>query len=171
MPEISPTLHTSRLLLRPVAESDVEKLLPFSYYQGEPVKDLEGVYDKLRRVRSEQATGRAVHWVMELKASGELVGSIGYYRGFADETGEVGYVAHPDHRNKGYMSEALAAVLQYGFEGLQLKAITAYTKKENVPSVRMLLRAGFVETRSEELVYKKFLLEKYPPDFVRVDFT
>jgi len=61
------------------------------------------------------------------------------------QRGEVGYVLEAkEERNKGYMGEALKAVLKYGFNELNLNRIEALTSPTNEISQKLLLANGFV---------------------------
>jgi ribosomal-protein-alanine N-acetyltransferase len=42
------------------------------------------------------------------------------------------------------MTEALNAVVKYGFEMLHLQLIEAYTHRENANSIKLLVKNGFV---------------------------
>lgn len=56
--------------------------------------------------------------------------------------GELSYWIALPHRNKGYMTEAAAAMIDYGFSELGLKRIQAYHAVENPASGRVLEKAG-----------------------------
>jgi ribosomal-protein-alanine N-acetyltransferase len=68
------------------------------------------------------------------------------------KTAEVGYELLPDHHRKGIMSEALTAVLNYGFNQLHLQEIVAMTNTFNENSKGLLLKHDFVleEGRKDE---------------------
>lgn len=48
-----------------------------------------------------------------------------------------------DHKNKGFMTEAMAQVLKFGFTKLNLHRIQALVAAENEPSLKLLKRYGF----------------------------
>ena len=48
-------------------------------------------------------------------------------------------------KQKGFMTEALQAVLDFGFNQLNLHRITALVAAYNIPSVKLLLRYGFTK--------------------------
>ena len=54
----------------------------------------------------------------------------------------LGYWIAAPHRNKGYMTEAVSAVINYGFSGLGLLRIQAVHSVENPASGRVLEKAG-----------------------------
>jgi ribosomal-protein-alanine N-acetyltransferase len=57
---------------------------------------------------------------------------------------ELGYIMNRRYQGNGYMLESIQRVLQYGFEVLGLHSLEARVDPENVPSVRVLEKTGFV---------------------------
>jgi ribosomal-protein-alanine N-acetyltransferase len=68
-----------------------------------------------------------LHWGICLMATGEIVGSCGFYRGFSDTIGEIGYLLKGVHRGYGFMTEAVRCVTDFGLRQIGLKQIVAYT--------------------------------------------
>jgi ribosomal-protein-alanine N-acetyltransferase len=153
-----PVLHTPRLTLRQVTNQDAPHLLPVTFYNGVPASSLVGVYKVLSKIDRDMQAGQSIHWGIEWREKGVITGTIGFYRGFAHQTGEVGYVLAPAFRRQGFMYEALMAVAAYGFEQLYLERIVAYTAPDNAASVGLLLKAKFFEAQSDLGEYKKFIL-------------
>ncbi|UMX66373.1 GNAT family N-acetyltransferase [Klebsiella pneumoniae] len=60
---------------------------------------------------------------------------------------DVGYALLPQAQGKGYASEALRAVCEYGFTTLGVQAINARVLGENCGSSRLLEKQGFVRTQ------------------------
>ncbi|HNA65910.1 MAG TPA: GNAT family protein, partial [Saprospiraceae bacterium] len=59
---------------------------------------------------------------------------------------ELGYVmTDQSFRNKGFMSEAVEAVLNYGFNVLRLNRIEALVGRNNIPSLKIMRKFGFVQ--------------------------
>ena len=55
----------------------------------------------------------------------------------------MGYELHLDAWGKGYMNEALQAVLTYGFSNLGLNRVEADIHPDNVGSAKVVERLGF----------------------------
>ena len=55
----------------------------------------------------------------------------------------LGYTIHEEHRGKGYMSEALGAILGFAFEKLGLQRVEARVRTTNDASRSVVQRAGF----------------------------
>ncbi len=74
-------------------------------------------------------------------SEGPLIGSIGLMpdpKRQNCETMMVGYFLDEAHWGNGYMSEALEAVLRFGFSALGVKLISAYCYPNNERSIRLL---------------------------------
>ncbi len=58
----------------------------------------------------------------------------------------MGYSIYDEaHKNKGYMGEALKAVIRYGFEHMGLNRIEALVGPNNGPSLTLIHRMGFLK--------------------------
>lgn len=109
------------------------------------VKDYEVEKDKYRK-------GMTTHhisfrnFLMIEKITGWAIGRIGYHTWQARHNrAEMGYAMHDEHnKGKGYMTEAMAAVLKYGFEEMNLNRAEAFISPRNIPSIKLAARFGFV---------------------------
>jgi len=93
-----------------------------------------------------------------LKDGGQVVGACGYapclepfgqlpsFGGPPDGrfSAEVGlfWALAPEHRGRGYATEAARALVRYGFETLRLGRIVATTAHDNAPSAAVMRRLG-----------------------------
>ncbi|GAA0892950.1 GNAT family protein [Fulvivirga kasyanovii] len=85
------------------------------------------------------------YWVLTEKGSDTMIGSICLWNLSEDgATAEVGYDLSPQFQNKGFMSESIRAILNFGFNELNLDAIEAYTHEKNESSVELLKRNRFI---------------------------
>lgn len=60
-------------------------------------------------------------------------------------TAEVWYKIHKDYWGRGYASEALTKLLEFGFNELKLHRIEAGCAVENIASIRVLEKAGMTQ--------------------------
>lgn len=144
------TLETTRLVIRPFQEKDAEAF--FACCQNPnlgnnagwaPHKTIEESREILRNV----FIGQENIWAMTLKDTQQLIGSIGIVPDPKRENSQVrmlGYWLDEAHWGKGYMTEAVQAVLNYGFNELQLSLITANCYPHNKRSQQVLERNGFI---------------------------
>ena len=107
--------------------------------------------------------------VICLKEDGRIIGSVGtsYYEDL-DKIGIV-YFAGSEFRQKGYLSEAVKAYLDYYFKHYSENEILATIRDANVPSWKTAEKAGFVleDTRmykdindSEEQLYRFYVIKR-----------
>jgi RimJ/RimL family protein N-acetyltransferase len=81
---------------------------------------------------------------VELRETGEVIGNVNLHRFFeSNRRCEVGYAVATAHQGRGYASEALGAVIEYGFRELDLDRFEADINPANTASARVLERLGF----------------------------
>jgi RimJ/RimL family protein N-acetyltransferase len=90
---------------------------------------------------------------------GTLIGSV------ALAGGEVGYMLARSHQGRGLATEAVTAMLDWGFS-LGHRAITAGVFDGNTASIRLLTRLGFSETGRGTAFCRARGVELAGPDFI-----
>lgn len=150
-----PDLMNHRIILRELRDADLEQLIEISFYDGVPAKDLIDAQIMNGRIRLDYASGESIHWVVTRASDGEVLGTCGFYRGFKNNYGEIGYVLKKAHQGKGYMAEAVSLMLEFGWKELKLKGIKAITSISNQASINVLIKAGLklVDTNNDEAVF------------------
>ena len=81
-------------------------------------------------------------FLIVLKENSHVIGSIDFKYIPKDGTTEIGYGMNPAYEGHGYMSEALAAFLEFG-KSLGIRKVLADTLPDNVKSQNVLKRCGF----------------------------
>lgn len=85
-------------------------------------------------------------FAIEKKSDAEFIGLFGLKLGSEKyKRAEVWYKIHRNHWNKGYATEALNAVLNFGFKTLKLHRIEAGCAVDNLGSIRVLEKAGMTK--------------------------
>lgn len=81
------------------------------------------------------------------KETGTIIGGCGFHTWAPDHRrAEIGYALDNDaYKQKGLMTEALHAILKYGFDEMNLHRIEALTDPENTASQKLLTNFGFVK--------------------------
>ena len=87
-------------------------------------------------------------FLIVLKESSHIIGSIDYKYVPRDGITEVGYGLNPAYEGHGYMTEALNAFLAFG-KGLGIERVRADTLKDNIRSQNVLKRCGFSFLRED----------------------
>ena len=145
-----PRLETERLYLRPMALSDAADLFEYArredtsrYLLWSPHTSQEYTRAYLAMINRFYRKGQFWDWAIEEKRSGKMIGTCGFTRiEEKHHLGEVGYVLNPDFHKKGYATEAVQAILSFGFEKLALNRIEGRYMIENLPSRRVMERCG-----------------------------
>lgn len=144
-----PELANDRVRLRAVVAADAPSIVEISFYDGVAAASETDALTMLAWIEADRARGESLHWGICLAGGDEVVGTIGFYRGFGGDVGEVGYVLRPAVRGRGIMTRALELVVHDGLSRLGLSAVVARTDPTNQPSIALLRRAGFREVPSE----------------------
>ena len=153
-------LETERLILKPINESHVEDILKIRsnevlnrFVKRILPKNNYDALDFILTIKKRVQNNETFYFGITYKNQQNLLGTICLYRFSEDRTeAEVGYELLPDYHRKGIMSEALSAVLNFGFNELNLQEILAFTNKFNENSKDLLLKHDFVlqEGRTDE---------------------
>lgn len=144
-----PVLSNDRLLLRRVVASDAAVVREISFYDVVPATSDREATAMLERIDRDYRRGESVHWGICMRGSAEVVGVCGFYRGYPDDVGEVGYALRKAYRGRGIMTSALRLVVAFGLEDMKLAGIVAYAEPANVASAGVLERSGFERATSE----------------------
>ena len=149
-PKTFPRLETGRLILRQISADDRDGIFRnFSdpevakWFFEEPYSRMEQVDEIIRAFSQEFEQGEGITWAMVLKGNDEFVGTCGYGEVEVGSRGEIGFDLAKEHWGQGLMSEALGAIVAYGFEVLGLDRVEAHTYSANARAIRLLERLGF----------------------------
>lgn len=148
-----PNLETDRLILRPVAEKDLEDLYQvlsdpdvakFDYFY--PLTDREQVKEVIKRYQKQVEDNVEITWGLALKENNKLMGicCLGNIER-ESKRAEIGYDIAQAYWNKGYATEALKAMVDYGFSVMNLNRIEATITPGNDASIKVLKKLNFVE--------------------------
>lgn len=131
------TITTARLVLRPVQNSDAEALVK--------VKSLTMPIDEAKRTVASMVAELkhpfCFHWVITL--DGQPVGrvkgwDVNPYNGYL----QLGYDIGPDYRNRGYMTEAVQAVVRYMLMEAEANRVYCSVRDGNRASCRVCEKCG-----------------------------
>src|SRR5262245_57479323 len=141
-----PRLETERLQLRPLEDGDVDALFAiFSdaetlrYWSRLPMTDRRDAQAVIEGDRLGLAAGTAIRWGLVRRDDGRLIGTATLFKlERAHRRAEIGYILERDAWGRGYMREALAAVLAHAFGPLGLHRVEADIDPRNAASIRAL---------------------------------
>ena len=76
--------------------------------------------------------------------TGEVMGSINFLHRKRSKSGAIGYWLGRDYRNKGYMTEAVKKMIEYGFRRKSVVRIDITALEQNIPSQTVIKKCGFI---------------------------
>ena len=145
-----PCLETERLWLRQATQDDAEAIFAvFSDPKVTQFHDLDTFthLDEAMRVIDRRVKGfrcgRGLRWGIARKQDDYLIGSCGFTWHRDANMAEVGYELASPFWRQGIMSEALDAILHYGFERRGIEVVVAEIMLNNTASRRLLETLGF----------------------------
>jgi ribosomal-protein-alanine N-acetyltransferase len=143
-------LRTRRLILRPFKRRDAKKIFVNWASDDEVAKYM--IWNTHRNIAQTKLFVKKVikdykfnphHWIITLNENKEVIGSIGVTCIDSQTTkGEIGYCLSRKYWNKGIMSEALKAVIDYLFNENKFQEITAKHHIDNIASGRVMQKCG-----------------------------
>jgi ribosomal-protein-alanine N-acetyltransferase len=164
-----PEINTKRLLLRQPVLSDAPDLfelrsnIEVMQYVNRPLaKTIEDAEELIKKITDIINTNEGINWCITLKENPQKVmGNIGIWQLKKENyRGEIGYMLHPNFWRKGIMQEAIEAVINYGFNQMQLHSLEAKINPLNTASANILEKNNFVKEAhfKEDLFWEgKFL--------------
>jgi len=152
MPSFSDvTLRTARLLLRPLGPQDAEAVFAMRshpvvqrYGSHPPWTERQTAVDYIETNIRAMADGVHAQFAIERREDAAVVGTCTLHELSAQcRRAEIGYVLLPPEWGRGYANEAATALLDWGFDHLDLNRIEADVDPRNTQSARALERLGF----------------------------
>jgi ribosomal-protein-alanine N-acetyltransferase len=147
-----PTLTTKRLILRELALDDAPGVFAIRgdyqvtrYNTGPAYTHVDQARRLIQSIRDGYVRGDELRWGIALKGADQrVIGMAGFnYWHRTDRRASIGYDLARAHWQQGIMSEALRAVIDFGFTRMNLNRIEADCTVENEASTRLLLHLGF----------------------------
>lgn len=158
-----PQIKTNRLLLGKLSASDIPKIvkyagnikiarntlnMPHPYAEKDAIFWLnfanEGFKNKTNFI-----------FGIRLASTNEFMGGIGIHVNAKFNHGELGYWLAEPFWNNGFMSEAVKALLYFGFTTLDLHKIFATHLVENPASGKVMIKNGMIKEAELKEHYKK----------------
>ena len=146
------TLRTPRLDLRPLVPADAGAVFAMrsdpvvQRYGSHPAwTDPQLAIDYIERDILAMAAGTHIQLAVVRRADAAVIGTVTLYALDAQcRRADVGYALLVSEWGQGYASEAVVALLDWGFEHLDLNRVEADVDPRNSHSARALERLGFV---------------------------
>jgi ribosomal-protein-alanine N-acetyltransferase len=145
-----PTLETERLVLRELTPADPASILVIwgdpevQRYNGRVLGDLGEAQVVIAELRASFAAHTQIAWAVTLRARVGVLGVVDFHSWDRyHRRAEIGYSLARGAWGQGIASEAVLAVIEFGFSRMGLHRIEALTITDNLRSLRLLERFGF----------------------------
>jgi ribosomal-protein-alanine N-acetyltransferase len=163
-----PLIETERLLLRGPKPEDLQHVYRIHsdpevmrFYGVLPYDSVEKAQKHLDWLYSLHREGKGLRPVITVKGLDTYIGDVGYYDyEQKHHRAEIGYILAKEYWGNGFMSEALEAMLKYGFNEMGLNRVQALIDPRNQASQRVIEKQGFKYEgtfREYELEYGEFV--------------
>lgn len=152
LPVDFPTLDTERLRLRELNADDAPVLLAIHsdrdamrWFGSDPLTDLAAAAARIERFAALRTHANpGVRWGITSRQSGELIGTLGLFGWNPDwRRCLTGYELARAHWGRGYMREALVAVIDWTIRHTDLHRLEAIVHPDNQRSLRVIESLGF----------------------------
>ena len=155
---MKPIFESERIIFAEVSEIFVPGYLAMVNDYEHVNKFIGGAYggsahtyteeDEIRWVR-EKLEEKAPVFSMVEKSSGEFIGNI-ELMDVTETEAELGIALTAAKQDRGFGTEAVTALLRYGFEELGLRKITLRTRLFNARAIHVYQKCGFRETARDD---------------------
>lgn len=165
-------IETERLLLRKIKMADAQDMYDYAsrsevtrYLLWYEHPDLGFTKRYIAYLDTQYRAGKFYDFAIIERESKKMIGTCGFTR--LDEEkkmGEIGYVLHPSFWGRGYATEAVTAIIRFGFEKMGLCRIEGRYMANNTASCRVMEKCGM----KLEGVYADFMVIKGRPEAIGV---
>jgi len=148
-----PSLETARLVLDQTKPSDIEAIvtyagnknitdntrtMPYPYFEEDAVRWIHMMNEGFKN-KDQYA------FAIRQKTDGLFVGGIGLIIDTSNNRAELGYWLAEPFWNQGFITEGVQAILQFGFDVLNLNKIIAVYLNTNEASGKVMVKNGMVK--------------------------
>lgn len=143
-------IYTSRLRIRPIAFTDSPVIFAMrsdsrmnTYVHIQPPPDVAAAEAHVRMLLQATEENRSDFWMIEDTLTQQVFGSITLWNyDHQLRQAEIGFGLLPDHWGKGYMTEAICAIIPFGKSELGFKRIEGWTHRDNRAAQKVLHNGG-----------------------------
>jgi len=145
-------IETERLILKGLSPVDIKYI--FEHHSKPEIKRILGhrSEEDYQKEESKYKNGYASYnrsfllFLLTDKAFDTIIGRCGLHNWNVDHRrAEAGYMMEDeDYKRKGLMAEALGAMIEFGFNKMNLHRIEALVGTNNVPSLRLMEKNNFI---------------------------
>lgn len=145
-----PELESKRLKLVEIKQEYLKDMFVLfgdpevtKYYNIKTFNEVKDAQIYLEWFRSRYEGRLGIRWGISIKGLTGIIGTIGFNTFTVNHRANLGFDLQSAYWNKGYMTEAVKAVVDFGFNSLNINRIDAEVMVENAASEKVLAKAGF----------------------------
>lgn len=176
-----PNIETDRLILREISLADADTLHQYwshrdvtEYLTMEPFREIGETRQMIMLLRSLFEQEQGIRWAITNKKDSMVLGTCGFHNLKPEHSrAEIGYELGRDYWGKKIMTEALTAIINYGFKCFNYNRIEAFVNFGNIKSTGILEKIGFHcdgLLREYEFARGKFV-DQYCYSLLKTEFT
>jgi [ribosomal protein S5]-alanine N-acetyltransferase len=161
-----PVLDSERLILRQLQLTDTDEIFKLRsdrevnrYIPRTPFLQKDEAFAFILKINDGISNNKWIYWGIRSQDKPKLMGTICLWNFTVDGTADVGYEMLPEFCSLGFMTEALARVIEYAGQKLKLSRIEAHTYANNKRSTQLLVKNGFqiIVEPEKDLEYNEVL--------------
>ena len=148
-----PRLDTERLLLDQIKPSDIANIvvyannkaitdttrtMPYPYHEEDAISWIHKANEGFKRKD-------LFMFAIRTKSDASFIGGIGLTLNVENNRAELGYWLAEPFWSQGYTTEAVQAIIQFGFEVLKLNKIIAVYLNTNAASGKIMIKNGMIK--------------------------
>ena len=146
-----PQLESERLIFRKFSLNDASEIQEIrsndkvmSYMDSNKHHTIEDSERFISRNSDRYKNKIGIFWAIIEKNQNQLIGDFAFWNIIRENhRAEIGYTLKPEFWNKGYMTETLLRLIQFGFRDLNLHSFEAEINPNNKNSEQALVKIGF----------------------------
>jgi len=148
-----PDLYSERLHLRQLKMSDAAEIFALrsdkrmnEFIDRPLATKMEEAAEFITKINEGIAREEWLYWAIVLKNTDKLIGTICLWNFDMEKAmAEMGYELMPEYQGLGIMSEVAGCLIDFGFNTIELKIMTAVVRTLNYRSINLLEKKGFVK--------------------------
>jgi len=163
-----PEIITERFKLRQLNKSDSEKIfeirsnISIAQYLDRPLAtSINDAISFIEKISDGISKNQVIYWGIENKSTQEIIGTKTLWQISVDGSqAEIGFELFPIYQGKGVMQEVLPVVIHFAFNSMKLSKIEGEVAFDNLKSIKLMEKFGFVYDRKLENTLVYILKEK-----------
>ncbi len=146
-----PILESERLHYRRLTDADAPEIFALrsnpeimKYIPRPLATTIENALAHIKLINEKIDENIDINWAVTEKGNDKCIGLMGFYRTQPENfRTEIGYMITPEHKGKGYVTEAVKTLLDFAFNTLNFHSIEAVIDSRHMASERVLQKNGF----------------------------